>query len=117
MVGLPLLGGEIDEELAGRGGDYPQLWGHRRGGAAAKRAHVEGGQPGVGHHQLNGRDRGSQLLRHDLGEGGADVLPHLYLARVDSDLAVLADVQPGADILRSARTSAAATTTPSPRLL
>ena len=44
-------------------------------------------------------DRRVQLLGDGLGQRGADVLADLGLAGEDRDLAVLADVQPGADVL------------------
>ena len=62
----------------------------------------------VGHHQLDPLDRGVQFLGDDLRERGADVLADLDLAGVDGDRAVLADVQPGADLLRPALAAATA---------
>src|SRR5262249_45387790 len=45
-------------------------------------------------------DRQPQLLGDRLGQRRARVLTDLDLAGVDRDLAVFADVQPGADVLR-----------------
>ena len=58
-----------------------------------------------------------QLLGDGLGQRGPDVLADLGLAGVDRDLAVLADVQPGADVLRARTAAAAAAPTPAARLL
>src|SRR5262249_9230135 len=55
-----------------------------------------------------------ELLGHGLGQGRADVLPDFRLARVDRDPAVLADMQPGADVLGQGRSSTAAAPAPAP---
>ncbi len=69
---------------------------------------------GVGHDHVDRLDWGVQLLGDDLAQRRPNVLAHLRLSRVDRDLAILADVQPGAEVVRrglAAETSAA--TTPS----
>ena len=52
----------------------------------------------VGHDHVDRLDGRVQLLGDGLAQGCPDVLSDFRLARIDGDLAVLADVQPGADI-------------------
>ena len=88
---------------------------HGRRAHAPEGAHVVGRQGGVGHDQPDGGQRHAQLLGHHLRQRRAQVLADLHLAGVGRDLAVRADVQPGADLRRhvAAKTAPAAP----PRLL
>ena len=97
-VGLPGFGGEVDQASRERRRRFAAAAGHIRSGAAAERAHVERGQLRVGHDQANRARRGVQLFGDDLSQRRADVLADLGLARVNGDLAVFANVQPGGDI-------------------
>jgi hypothetical protein len=94
-----LLGGEGQQQFAGGGGDPPELGGHHGRRLAAGRPEVERRQLRVGHHQADAGRRHAQLLRDHLGQGRADVLADLDLAGEGRHRAVLADVQPGPDLL------------------
>ena len=57
-----------------------------------------------------------KLFRDDLRERCSDILAHLRLARVNRDLAVFADVEPGGDVARD-RLATAPTAPTAARLL
>ena len=101
---LQLLGGQVEQHLArGRG--------HACAAAAAMSGVVRlpnvptsnGSRPVSAMTMRIDADGDAQLLGHRLRERRADVLADLDLAGVDGDRAVLADVQPGADLLRASR--------------
>src|SRR5262249_52896674 len=62
----------------------------------------------VGHHEADRIDGRTQLFGYDLCQGRTDVLPDFRLAGVDGNDAVLADVQPGRQVLRRRVAEAAA---------
>src|SRR5262245_39193931 len=91
-VGFPGCGCQIDQHFSSRGCGAPEslrLIGRR---AAAECAHVERRQLGVCHYQMNEVRRSVKLFGDDLRERRSNVLTHLGLAGVYSDLAVFADV-------------------------
>src|SRR5206468_11346444 len=97
-IRLPLGGREVEKGFPRRRRDLAELRGHDGRGAAAEGPQVEGRQVGVAHDEPDSLEGHPQLLRHDLGQLGADVLAELDLAGEDGDGAVLSDVQPGADL-------------------
>ena len=97
-VGLPALGGQIDEQFAR--GSRPAADGTDRPwrGAAAGGHSIVGRQGRVGHDEPHSRRVQSQFLRGGLRDLGARALTHLDLARHHGDGSVAIDMQPRGDI-------------------
>ena len=97
---IPTFRRKIDEQFARRRRRFAELRGHGWRSAAPERAHVERGEVRIAHHEPDAGQRRSQLLRHSLRERSPYALPGFDLARARGDDAVLADMQPGGEILR-----------------
>src|SRR5687768_2031105 len=87
---------------------FAQLWRHERYRAASERAHVERCQISVRHDHANHLDWHVQLFGDYLGQRGANVLAQLHLARIDRNLTLFVEVDPGADVVRHALVHATA---------
>jgi hypothetical protein len=113
-LGAHPSGRQVDQHLARRRGRLAQLRAHGRRRPAAERPGVVGGAVGVAHHEADRGGRCAQLLGDDLRQRRPGVLSHLHFAGVHGDGAVLADVEPGADLLGRRRVPAPAAAAASP---
>ena len=96
---LALLGGQVEQHLAGGGGGAAQLARHRAASSGCRTCRRRTGTSAVSAITMRIDFSGdAQFLGDDLRERRADVLADLDLAGVDGDRAVLADVEPGADL-------------------
>ena len=99
-INAPLSGRQIQQELARRHRDSPQLQRHNRRRVAPEGPGIIGGQVGIAHDHRDRRKRNLQLLGDNLSQRRADILTHLDLAGENGYSTVGADVQPRADVAR-----------------
>ena len=91
----PVLGGQVQQDLAGPGGRPAQPLPRLRQGPAAERAVVRRAQVGVPLDQVDRAGIEAQLLRDQQPEGRAVVLAHVDLAGERGRRAGRGDVHPG----------------------
>src|SRR5512140_2694623 len=108
-IGLPALGCHVEERLPGRDRYLAELRSHLRSRPAPECAQIKRGEIRVPHDHGDGVRLSTQLFSHLLGQRGADVLAHLYLAGKDCNLSISADVQPGSNVMWDLFTTPAAT--------
>jgi hypothetical protein len=99
-IDVPGPGRELEHHVARHRSHAAQFQVHGGRGAAAEGAHIPGHQVRVTHDQADPRRLHAQFLTHGLGQRSADVLPHLDFAGINRHRAGVADVQPGADLVR-----------------
>src|SRR6266576_1451881 len=99
LVSLPLRRRQANQYLARCSRSLAKLRIHRRSRPAAECSHVKWRELRIPHHHFNSVDRNVKLFCYSLAQGSPYVLAHLHLSGVNRHLAVLADMQPGINLL------------------